>query len=222
MQIKSLTDIKKMLPDDKDRSLFYHFLKWLLVIAIIFTTLLLVTKPLRKIWAKNYVKSGDQYLLQKKYLSAELEYEKAQSLYNLNPDAKSREALARNSAKDIREIEPFYKEKNLGLQLELVKEATTVPQTEFKAAKNAKDLIEKSEFQLAIIAATTATEMNGKYRDGWLYLAIANMKTAQLTELSKTDRTQYVSAAQSAIVNALELDPEYEPTHQYQDEISKL
>jgi hypothetical protein len=222
MQIKSLNDIKKSLPDDKDRGLFYHILKWLLISAIIFMILLLISKPLRKVWSNNYIKSGDEYLLQKKFLSAELEYEKAQNLYSLNTKAKDREILAKNSAEDIRALQPFYEEKNLGLQIENVNLATTVPSSEFEAAKNAKTLIEQSEFQLAILAATTATQMNSKYRDGWLYLAIANMKTAEFTELSKADRAHYVSAAQSAIVNALELDPEYEPTLQYQDEISKL
>lgn len=222
MQIKFLNDIKKSLPDDKDRGLFYHLLKWLLISAIIFMILLLITKPLRKVWSNNYIKSGDEYLLQKKFLSAELEYEKAQNLYSLNTKAKDREILAKNSAEDIRALQPFYEEKNLGLQIENVNLAINVPSSEFEAAKNAKYLIEQSEFQLAILAATTATQMNSKYRDGWLYLAIANMKTAEFTELSKADRAQYVSAAQSAIVNTLELDPEYEPTLQYQDEISKL
>lgn len=222
MQIKFLNDIKKSLPDDKDRGLFYHLLKWLLISAIIFMILLLITKPLRKVWSNNYIKSGDEYLLQKKFLSAELEYEKAQNLYSLNTKAKDREILAKNSAEDIRALQPFYEEKNLGLQIENANLATTVPSSEFEAAKNAKYLIEQSEFQLAILAGTTATQMNSKYRDGWLYLAIANMKTAEFTELSKEDRAQYVSAAQSAIATALDLDPEYEPTLQYQDEISKL
>lgn len=222
MQIKSLNDIKKSLPDDSNRAFSYHLLKWLLIAAIIFMFLLLISKPLRKVWSNNYVKSGDEYLLQKKFLSAELEYEKAQNLYSLNTKAKDREILAKSSAADIRTLQSFYEEKNLGLQIENINLATTVPNSEFEAAKNAKSLIEQSEFQLAILAATTATQMNSKYRDGWLYLAIANMKTAQLTELSKDDRAQYVSAAQSAVVTALELDPEYEPTRQYQDEISKL
>jgi len=222
MQINILNNIKKSLPDDSNRGFFYHLLKWLLIVALIFMFLLLISKPLRKVWSNNYIRSGDEYLLQKKFLSAELEYEKAQNLYSLNTKAKDREILAMSSAIDIRALQSFYEEKNLGLQIENINLATAVPSSEFEAAKNAKYLIEQSEYQLAILAATTATQMNGKYRDGWLYLSIANMKTAQLTELSKDDRAQYVSAAQSAIATTLELDPEYEPTRQYQEEISKL
>jgi hypothetical protein len=222
MPTKFFTNIKNSLPDDSNRGFFYHLLKWLLIASIIFMLLLLISKPLRKVWSNNYIRSGDEYLLQKKFLSAELEYEKAQNLYSLNTKARDREILAMSAATDVRNLQPFYQEKNLGLQIENIKLATEVPSSEFEAAKNAKYLIEQSEYQLAILAATTATEMNSKYRDGWLYLAIANMKTAEFTELSKADRAQYVSAAQSSILTALELDPEYEPTRQYQDEISKL
>lgn len=222
MLIKSFTNIKDSLPDDSNRGFFYHLLKWLLISAIIFMLLLVISKPLRRGWSENYVNSGDEYLLQKKFLSAELEYEKAQNLYSLNTKAAERQGLAISAAADVRSLQSFYEEKNLNIQSDFLKLATAVPTSEFAAAENAKYLIEQSEFQLAIIAATTATEMNSKYRDGWLYLAIANTKTAQYTELSTADRAKYVEAAKTAVQAALELDPEYEPTRQYQQEISRL
>jgi hypothetical protein len=61
---------------------------------------------------------------------------------------------------------------------------------------------------LAIIPAKTALEMDDRYRDAWLYLGIANLKTAQLSELKPEAQNQYLVEAKKSFNKVLELDPE--------------
>lgn len=209
-------------PKQKQHDLSFYVLKWLIVFLIAILLLSLLSKPIRKIWANNYIDQGDEYLLQKKYESAIIEYNKAMLLYWKNPKAKQKIVLAKNARGDVLEMENFYKEKGLSSQLELMREVKTLPENETSAIKIAKEMIEKGEYQYAVIIAKDATEMDRNYRDAWLYLGIANLNAAKMMEIGSEAQGQYKAEAQKALQKAKSLDPEYKPTQDYLDELGKI
>ena len=170
----------------------------------------LISKPLRKKWSNDYISKGDIYLEQKKYLTAEIQYDKALTLYSGNEAAKNRKELATNAEKDILALADFYKEKNISSQIELFQSATAVPASKVEAVKNAKTLLEKDEYQLAKISAKTATEMDKSYRDAWIYLGIANLKAYENLEVSKDSKSSYKDEAKASLETAKLIDPTYE------------
>lgn len=205
----------------REHDFLFLFLKWALILCIALTALVLITKPLRKSWSNNYLETGDSYLLAKKYLQADLEYKKALTLYRGNTTTKDRVLLANNAALDVEKLEPLYKEKNIGLELDYITKAHEIPASESDAVRNSRYLIEHEEYQLAIIAATIATEINKDYRDGWLYLGIANLKTAANVQLRENDRRHYLDASKEALAKAKDLDSTYQPTLDYLKEAEK-
>lgn len=207
--------------DTGNKGVLFHIIKWALIVAIVFTSLELITKPLRASWSENYAAAGDNYLLQKKYLLSLLQYEKALLLNSKNETALNHKPLAINAKRNVLELEKLYKEKNIELQLDLITKAKSIPPEASEAAKTSRALIQKEEHQFAIVAAKNATAIDAKYRDGWLYLGIANFKTAQLVELDNDDKKFYLSNAKQALDQAKLLDPLYQPTLDYLDELKK-
>lgn len=188
------------------RKIVYLILKWLLIIAIIFVVLFLITSPLRGRAAKKYIDSGDEYLAQQKYLSAELEYNKALLLSPGNLEASEHKILADKTSKNILEFKSYQ---NFSIFDSINKEidtATGFPESQSAAIKLSKKLIEEKKFQLAIIPAKTALEMDKEYRDAWLYLGIANLKISEQVELRPEIKSGYVNAAKEAFNKTLELD----------------
>ncbi len=181
----------------------------------------LVTKPLRIKWSKNYVVSGDSYLAQKKYLHAEVEYKKSLFLYWKNDTANQKLALAQNAETNVLLLKDFYQTTNKS-EFDLLNNTIKLPDTSVTAVKNCKDLIGKNEYQLAIIAAQNAVEMDKNYRDAWVYLGIANLETAEFTELTTKNQEKYLADAKSAMEKASTLDPEYQTTKDYLAQIIEL
>lgn len=64
-----------------------------------------------------------------------------------------------------------------------------------------------------------ATEMDGEYRDAWLYLGIANLKAAQNLEIKTDDKAQYLSRAKDSLARAISIDPNYDKTIEYVREL---
>jgi uncharacterized protein involved in cysteine biosynthesis len=58
-----------------DRSTYLVILKWLLIVMAIVLVLYFATSPVRGHLAAGFIKSGDNFLLERKYLSADLEYQ---------------------------------------------------------------------------------------------------------------------------------------------------
>ncbi|MDO8444221.1 MAG: hypothetical protein Q7S80_01800 [bacterium] len=172
-------------------SLLFHILKWLLIIAIVLLAVGLITKPIRKNWSSDYLARGNTYLDQKKYLSAELEYQKALYLYSDNTEAQKNLDLAQKAEIDVSVLESYYQKRNLDSQLELFIKAKKIPATPAEAVKISKELIEANEYQLAIIPAKTATEMDSSYEDGWKYFGIAALYSSQKVEISATAKAKY-------------------------------
>lgn len=208
--------------DQKKHDFSFYFLKWLIICSIAILLLGLITKPIRKVWAKNYMQCGDNYLLQKKYQSAILEYDKALFLFWKNDQAKGRIDLAKSASSNVLQLEDFYKEKGLDSQMGLIKTVKSLPENEDRATRLAKGMIEKGEFQYAIIFAKDATEMDRNYRDGWLYLGIANLNAARMTEISAEVKKAYEGEAEKALQKAKSMDPEYKPTQDYLNELHRL
>jgi tetratricopeptide (TPR) repeat protein len=177
---------------------------------------------LRKVWSKKYFERGQTYLEQKKFESAILEYNKALFLYWKKDEAKSQIKLARESSVDILKLETFYEERKLETQVRIIRQIKANPEDETSAIKLAKELIEKNEFQYAIISAQKATEIDNKYRDAWLYLGIANLKAGKMLELTENSRKEYDESAEKALLKAKSLDAEYKPTKDYLEELKKI
>lgn len=196
-------------------------LLWFTIICVAFLALFFIIKPICASFSEKYIARGDNYLMQKKYLSADLEYEKAHSLSN-NQKAVDRRELTEKCARNILEMKDMLSEKNNIALLNLFSEVNTVPKVESEAVKKSKELIEKNEYQLAIIPALTAIEMDQNYRDAWLYLGIANLKSAQFLELKQDDRDYYLSNAKNALNKAKEIDPQYISTQNYLDIAGKI
>ena len=183
-------------------------LKWLIGIIIFLFLLVLLSSPLRGKAASNYVKEGDNLLLQKKYISAEVEYRKALTLNANDAVAKDHMDLANKAELNISEFERFFDLPQFAGFKVKYEEASEVPTNQSDVVKLSKKLIEDGEYQLAIIPAKNAIEMDDGYRDAWLYLGIANLKTAQFSELKPEAQNQYLFEAKKAFNKVLELDPE--------------
>lgn len=200
------------------------WLRWVILIGLIFLIFLLLfflIKPLRTYSAQKYVTEGDKYLANKEYLHADLAYDKALTLLPSNKTAKERKTLAKEASQNVLVLESFYKSNNFNGQKEKLDEATTFPTNETEAVKLSKQLIEEKEYQLAIIPAKTATEMAPDYRDAWIYLGIANLKTAELTDLSSEVQAGYIAKAKEAFEKAKQIDPESKVVNDYLASINK-
>jgi len=217
-----IAQTKPMPNKPKNYPFSFYLFKWILVLLICFFALGLTTKPIRKIWSRNYLEKGDNYLEQKKYESAILEYKKASFLYWRNEEVQEKTLLAKKASTDVLVLEEFYKEKNLSSQIDLMAQVKTVPEDEVSAIKLAKEMIAKGEFQYAVIAAKNSTEMDRNYRDGWLYLGIANLDCARMLGLSSSAGQKYEEEAKKALEKARGIDPEYQPTKDYIVELEKI
>jgi hypothetical protein len=200
----------------------FYLLKWALIVFIFILALGLMTKPIRKAWSFNYVEKGDEYLGQKKYGSAVLEYKKALFLFWGNKEALERTKLSNEASVDVMRLEDFYKFKNIQSQLVLLEQIKTLPKNEVTALKQTKEMIEKGEFQYAVIAGKNSTEMDRNYRDAWLYLGVANIDCAEMLELKDDVRQNYKNQAAEALRRASGIDPEYQPTKDYIAKLGKI
>lgn len=207
-RINAMTRRNKWQMTNDKWHLVFMVLKWLIGIIIFLLLLVLLSSPLRGKAADSYVKRGDNLLLQKKYVSAKVEYTKALTLNTGNIVAKDHMDLAEKAATNIGEFERFFDLPQFADFKARYEIATTVPINQSDAVKISKKLIEDGEYQLAIIPAKTALEMDNNYRDAWLYFGIANLKTAELVELKLEDQNKYLAEAKQSFDKVLQLDPE--------------
>ena len=192
--------------------------RWLItscLIILVLFLLIFLLKPLRIFSSNKLVSAGDEYLASKKYLHADLAYEKALLLSPKNPDIIAKRALAKSASEDIEKLESLFQNEKYSMNKKALESASVFPENETAALKLSKDLIEKGEYQMAIIPAHTATEMDPGYRDAWLYLGIANLKTAELVELSPEVKQTYMAKAKEALGRAKETDPESKTVSDY-------
>ena len=173
-----------------------------------------LTRPLRTNWAKDFSKNGDQYLSQKKYISAIVEYKKSEILLP-SKQISDRIALAKAAQTDVSNLENYYRENNDIVQLDIINKTKSVPDTSYDLVALSKNLLEKNEPQLAAKAAETATEMDKAYRDAWLYLGISNLAIAKQVEMSSESSNQYLAQAKDSLEQAKLLDPSYAVTNDF-------
>ena len=158
----------------------------------------LVSLPLRRSWSDNYFSSGQTYLDQKKYLSAELEFKKALLLYSGNAEAQTSLDLAEKAEVDVSVLEKYYADRKLETETEAFAEAKVVPPTPAAAVQISKKLIGAGEYQLALIPAKTATEMDGNYQSGWEYLGIAALYSSSKVEIGQPAKEKYLDQVAAA------------------------
>lgn len=199
----------------KTKVTIYAVLKWLIIVAIVVLLVLLAIKPLRKGWSDNYVEEGNIYLKQKKYLTAELQYRKALLLNRDSSEAKKMIFVVKEATKDVLTLKDFYQQRKLEIETSLYAKAQSVPENEVEAVKLAKELIEKEQYQLAIIPAKTATLMDRNYFEAWLYLGIANIETARHLEAKDDQKQNYFQEAKEAFSRATELNKDDQALNNY-------
>ena len=187
----------------------------------LFLMLYFASLPGRKGLANKYYQNGDNFLLEKKYLSASVEYKKSEYLLKQGK-TDERIKLTGEGQKDIKNLEPFYRQKNSVDNLEKLKKAEAVPEQEYDVVILSKKFIEDNEPQLAILTAQTATEMDATYRDAWLYLGIAHFKTIEKVELTAENRSYHKEKALEALNKARALDATYQPTLDFLKEAENI
>jgi hypothetical protein len=202
-----------------NRGFLFYFLKWFLIVGIIFNFVKLVTKPMIYSWSKNYTEVGDQYLAENKYLSASVEYDKAVFLNNKNTAAKSNSLLAEQAQLDVTKLSSFYFSRGETDKATLSSNENFNSQDPVSLLNQAKNFLDSGDFQLSIVAAKKATELHPTLRDGWLYLGIANLKTAENIEMIQSNRELYLKNSKEALMNAKNIDSKYQPTLEYLDEV---
>lgn len=200
---------------------YWPITKWVFILVLFFLVIYLGTLPVRGSLAKKYLSQGDAFLTQEKYLSADLAYRKAQVLTPKDANAVTKRELAGKASRNILELKDLVRSQNLEAKTSLFELATSVPKSETDAVRTSRQLIEKGEYQLAIIPAKTATEMDKTYRDAWVYLGIANLRAATLLETNNEVQLQYRNAAKDAFNQAYSLDPTYEVTSNYLKSINQ-
>lgn len=188
-----------------------NFTKWLLIVLVGLIFIHLTTLPVRRKLSNYFVEKGDKMLLENRYLSADLAYEKALFLSSRNKAAKERRKLVFSAATNITTLADYWREQKENEKINLLAKAQSVPYSETDAVRLSRNFLEQNQPQLAILPAKTATEMDPAYRDAWLYLGLANLRSAATLELTTETRQVYLSAAKSALERARSLDKTYKP-----------
>lgn len=201
---------------EKTSKRFPLWARWIitsLLVILVVILMFILMKPLRIYSSHKFSSAGDNYLAQNKYLHADLAYEKALILSPKDTGVMAKRALAKEASENIVKLESFYN--SFSDKKALFDSAVSFPKTETDAVKLSKQLIEQGEYQLAAIPAETATQMDPGYFDAWFYLGIANLRTAQLVELSPEIRQKYLDMAREALKKAKEIDPESKAVAEY-------
>lgn len=209
-----------MVTPRKSKTSFIRKNKILLSICAGVILLVAASFPIRSALSKKYIESGDKYLLQRKYISAIVEYKKAKFLRD-SENVEEKITLTTESQKDVLALEPFIREKNDISAMELLAQAKKVRGSAYDSVTYAKSLIEQNEPQVAVVAVGVALEMNKNYRDAWLYKGISHLECAKKLELSAENRNYHIDEARKALDKAKQLDPVYEPTLDYLGEVNK-
>jgi tetratricopeptide (TPR) repeat protein len=210
-----------MITPSKKKTNFFKKDKILVLVLVGIIILALTSFPIRSALCKKYIESGDKYLYQRKYISAIVEYKKAKFLRD-NENVAEKITLTNESQKDILLLEPFMREENDIASLELLAQAKKVRGNAYDSVSYAKSLLEQNEPQVAVVAVNIALEMNKNYRDAWLYLGISHLECAKKIELSADNRQYHIGEAREALDRAKQLDPAYEPTLNFLNEVEKI
>ena len=193
-----MIELETRKPGRRSRKKTNIILRWIVVVLAAIILLDIITIPLRKSWSDNYFQSGQTYLDQKKYLSAELEFEKALLIYPSNKIAQTDLDLAKKAETDISVLEQYYKERKIDAKINAFVQAKAIPSTPADAVKISKSLIESGEYQLAILSAKTATEMDSHYVTGWEYYGIASFLSSRSVEIGATAKQKYLNQVTTA------------------------
>lgn len=187
---------------------------WLTASLALIIIIIIISIPIRNYLSGLFIKTGDSYLLQKKFVSAEIEYNKAKILSNkYNPSSKI--ATVKNAETNILVIEDLLKQNHVQPELTKISEAKKIPVDEITGVKTAKKMIEDGYYPEAIICLKTTLEMDRTYKDAQLFLGIAYLNGARDAQVSKEGRASYQEKATEAFRRTLELDPGNETAKKY-------
>lgn len=155
---------------DKDNKTVRRFVYSLIFIAALILVAVYL-HPFRS-YAASFDAKGDEFLLQKDFDNARLQYEKALIVNPNDTKAKERLELMSKGKDDILAMKDFYIEKNCQEELDKIELATSVPATETEALKISKKFIDQGDFQLALIPAQTALQMDPDYKEAKEFILI--------------------------------------------------
>jgi len=203
------------------QNIYKPLLGLILVVAILCAIYYLAIVPFKHKYAVEYLKRGDQHLLDRKFLAARVDYQKSLWL-NSQSGAQSKIELADQVQLDYQLAKPFLTEQNERGQLAELKAAEAVPESLSSGMEQIQSLINNNQPYLAEIVAQTLVEMDSENADSWLYLGIARLQTARLTEMTAGCREQKLTSAKEAINQAATLDKSNELAAKYLREINNL
>jgi len=217
--VKTISKLHSDCQSPRQEGFWFLSLKWLLISAIVLISLELISKPLRYAWADDLAKKGDAYLLEKRYLEAQLQYEKGLAIASQNKRCLTQLELAKKAEHNILALENFYLENKIEPKTRLFEKAKAEPADIIQALNTVKELIEIKEYELAIIPAQKAVAKDPSFRDAWLYLGIANLNTVKFADIRPEIREKYQEEAKEALGKALSLDDKYQPTLDFIQEL---
>jgi tetratricopeptide (TPR) repeat protein len=207
-------------PIKREKKSWNKAIFWTVLGAILIIALYVALSPARVSGSKKYLVSGDNFLANRKFISAIVEYKKAEFLHG-GENISDRINIARDGEKDISKLIPFFTEINDIEALNEITEANKVPANVSEGVKAAKAYIENGRPDLGILAATTVTEMDEGYQDAWTYLGLSNYYMMKDAEISSDSREYYKAQAQEAWEKAMSIDPTNETVQGYLETLKK-
>ena len=178
------------------------------MIVIGFFLLILILTPLRNWGAKKYLDRGDEKLVKLDYISAEIEYQKADILTPLNPNIDLKINLVKDSEKDINHLKGFFQEQDNRDALNNFK-AISLENDPVKLTEMSRAFLDRNQPQMAVVSAQKAVSNKNMYRDGLLYLAIAYDRAARSTQIRQESHDYLINKSQEFYQQAVASDPSH-------------
>ena len=211
----SMKRIQKLRP--KNSNLWISLTVGLLVLAI---ALYFLASPLKRNLANGYIERGERKLAECSYVTAKVEFMKAEWLSAGSAKEKLEDASAMQQS--IVSGEKYFKKYNNTEALQLLSEAESIPQSESEGLKKVKAMVEAGQPQLAEVAANILIEMNEDSAKAWAYYGISAFESARITQMTEEGRSVKLNSAKFAFEKALAIDPRDEISEQYIVELKNL
>ena len=172
-----------------------------LIIASIIIIYVLTT-PYRNYLSKNLISKGEEMLVERKYVSAYVNFLKASILAQNKKDSEQKMALSKKASEDIGAIKNILQNKNPDLYKLL-----EISEQKSCDLENDKLMIEKDLSQIAIINLKFCAEEGPKNYESWLYLGSAYWQLSESDQIFKEQKPNLRDRSISAFEQAYYTDP---------------
>jgi tetratricopeptide (TPR) repeat protein len=190
------------------------------IILLILASIIIIyiaTIPWRNYVAKYLIEKGEEFLAERNYTLAYVNFEKANLLSPQNRTAEERMQLAKDAVLDIALLKDILREKNADLLkvLELSEQKSC-------DLENNKLMIEKELSQIAAINLKFCANEGPKDFESWLYLGIAYLRFSENNQVFKEQKPELREKSLSAFEKAYYADPTQKVALEYLVEVNKI